>query len=171
MDFIMENRKRPREDLAQQFVGGNPGLIPNSGPGYGSVQLGSVQNVGVPPGGMGGMGMGMGGGGMPNQQVSAAHHAHAVHMHSLAVPVPQSSPNTVSVSGQNLSPEDYTSQMSIRKDRAIANYYKRLSLNTDIYFYMEILNQEGVGEAVKRNLKNKMNTLLLKKIEDRYDDL
>ncbi len=62
-------------------------------------------------------------------------------------------------------------QTSIRKDRAIANYYKRLTINADIKFYQELLTRENIGEAIKRNAKTKVNMLLMKKIEDRYDDL
>jgi hypothetical protein len=62
-------------------------------------------------------------------------------------------------------------QASVRKDRAIANYYKRLTINADIRFYQELVQRENVGEAIKRNAKTKVNMLLMKKIEDRYDDL
>lgn len=62
-------------------------------------------------------------------------------------------------------------QSSIRKDRAITNYYKRLTINADIRFYQELLARDNIGEAIKRNAKTKMNLLLMKKIEDRYDDL
>eukprot|EP01033_Poteriospumella_lacustris_P004698 gene4698-3366_t len=62
-------------------------------------------------------------------------------------------------------------QSSIRKDRAVANYYKRLTINADIRFYQELLARDNIGEAIKRNAKTKMNLLLMKKIEDRYDDL
>ncbi len=69
------------------------------------------------------------------------------------------------------SPEDIAWQTQIRKDRSVANYYRRLSINNEIRFQMEMLARENVGEAMKRNLKAKMNILLLKKVEDRYDDL
>lgn len=62
-------------------------------------------------------------------------------------------------------------QSAIRKDRAVANYYKRLTINADIRFYQELLARDNIGEAIKRNAKTKMNLLLMKKIEDRYDDL
>lgn len=69
------------------------------------------------------------------------------------------------------SAEEVAWQATVRKDRAIANYYKRLTINSDIRFYQELLAKENVGEAIKRNAKTKMNLLLMKKIEDRYDDL
>jgi hypothetical protein len=69
------------------------------------------------------------------------------------------------------SPEEIAWQASVKKDRAIANYYKRLSINNDIRFHQDMLTKENVGEAMKRNIKAKINMLLLKKVEDRYDDL
>jgi hypothetical protein len=68
-------------------------------------------------------------------------------------------------------PEELAWQSQVRKDRSIASYYRRLSINNEIRFQMEMLARENVGEAMKRNLKAKMNILLLKKVEDRYDDL
>lgn len=68
-------------------------------------------------------------------------------------------------------PEDLAWQAGVRKDRAISNYYKRQTINNDIKFYLELLSKDGVAESIKRNAKTKMNTLLMKKIEDRYDDL
>lgn len=62
-------------------------------------------------------------------------------------------------------------QAAVRKDRAISNYYKRLSINHDVRFYLDLLLKDTTGEAMKRNIRNKINTLLLKKVEDRYDDL
>lgn len=69
------------------------------------------------------------------------------------------------------SPDEIAWQASVKKDRAIANYYKRLCINNDIKFYQELLSKENVGEAMKRNVKAKVNMLLIKKVEDRYDDL
>jgi len=69
------------------------------------------------------------------------------------------------------SPEEISWQATVKKDRAIANYYKRLSINNDIRFHQDMLTKENVGEAMKRNIKAKINMLLLKKVEDRYDDL
>jgi len=67
--------------------------------------------------------------------------------------------------------DEHSWQAGVRKDRAISNYYKRLTINNDIKFYLDLSNRELVGEAIKRNAKTKMNALLMKKIEDRYDDL
>jgi hypothetical protein len=67
--------------------------------------------------------------------------------------------------------EEAAWQATVRKDRAITNYYKRLSINHDVRFYLDLLGKESTGEAMKRNLRNKINALLLKKVEDRYDDL
>ncbi len=71
----------------------------------------------------------------------------------------------------NGAPDEIAWQASVKKDRAIANYYKRLCVNNDIKFYQELLTKENVGEAMKRNIKAKINMLLIKKVEDRYDDL
>jgi hypothetical protein len=71
----------------------------------------------------------------------------------------------------NGSPDEVSWQASVRKDRAIAMYYKRAGINNDIRFYQELLTKENVGEAMKRNIKAKINMLLIKKVEDRYDDL
>ena len=68
-------------------------------------------------------------------------------------------------------PDEIAWQAAVRKDRAIANYYRRIAINNDIKFHMDMLTRENVGEAMKRNIKAKMNMLLLKKVEDRYDDL
>jgi hypothetical protein len=68
-------------------------------------------------------------------------------------------------------PEEISWRASVAKDRAIANYYKRLSINNDIRFHQELLTKENVGEAMKRNVKAKIAMLLIKKVEDRYDDL
>lgn len=67
--------------------------------------------------------------------------------------------------------EESAWQATVRKDRAISNYYKRQSINHDVRFYLDLLGRETTGEAMKRNIRNKINTLLLKKVEDRYDDL
>lgn len=71
----------------------------------------------------------------------------------------------------NGTPEEILWKTAMRKDRAIANYYRRLSINNDIQFYQELLQIESIGEAMKRNIKNKLNILLTKKVEDRYEDL
>lgn len=73
--------------------------------------------------------------------------------------------------GLQLVGEETAWQAQVRKDRAISNYYKRLSINADVRFYLDLLNKETTGEAMKRNIRNKINNLLLKKVEDRYDDL
>lgn len=67
--------------------------------------------------------------------------------------------------------DDEVWQCTVRKDRAISNYYMRLSINNDVKFYLDLLTKESTGETVKRNIRNTINTLLLKKVEDRYDDL
>lgn len=69
------------------------------------------------------------------------------------------------------SPDEIVYRTGIRKDRAIANYYRRLTINNDIQFFQDMLLVENLGEAMKRNIKNKLNNLLAKKIEDRYDDV
>lgn len=69
------------------------------------------------------------------------------------------------------SPEEIVVRNNVRRDRAIANYYRRLTINNDIQFYQDILVVENLGEAMKRNIKNKLNILLSKKMEDRYDDV
>lgn len=68
-------------------------------------------------------------------------------------------------------PDEIAWQAAVRKDRAIGHYYRRMTINNDIKFHMDLLTKENVGEAMKRNIKAKMNMLLLKKVEDRYDDL
>eukprot|EP01031_Cornospumella_fuschlensis_P036662 gene36662-44475_t len=60
---------------------------------------------------------------------------------------------------------------AVKKNRAIAMYYRRMSMNTDVQFYLDLLDKESTSEALKRSVRNKMNLLLLKKVEDRYDDL
>lgn len=60
---------------------------------------------------------------------------------------------------------------AVKKNRAIAMYYRRMSVNTDVQFYLDLLEKESTGEALKRSVRNKMNVLLLKKVEDRYEDL
>eukprot|EP01031_Cornospumella_fuschlensis_P048069 gene48069-58883_t len=59
----------------------------------------------------------------------------------------------------------------VRKNRAIAMYYRRKALNTDIKFYFDVLHQETTSEVARKNAKNKIYSLLIKKVEDRYDDL
>jgi hypothetical protein len=68
-------------------------------------------------------------------------------------------------------PDEILLKTSARKDRAMANYYKRLTLNNDIQFYQELLLLENIGEAMKRNIKTKLNHLLTIKVEDRYEDV
>jgi hypothetical protein len=69
------------------------------------------------------------------------------------------------------SPEEMAIHAGIRKDRSIANYYKRLTINNDIKFYQDLLMKENIAEGIKRNVKSKLTMLLMKKIEDRYDDI
>lgn len=60
---------------------------------------------------------------------------------------------------------------AMKKDRAVAMYYRRATINADIHFYLDLLTKENIGDAIKRNAKSKMQLLLMKKLEDRYDDL
>ncbi|RYH12782.1 hypothetical protein EON65_37315 [archaeon] len=68
-------------------------------------------------------------------------------------------------------PEEILWKSSAHKDRAMANYYRRLSMNNEIEFFQQILDLEGVAEALKRNLRTKLNTLITKKLEDKYEDI
>ncbi|RYH21470.1 hypothetical protein EON65_20630 [archaeon] len=68
-------------------------------------------------------------------------------------------------------PEEILYKTSAHKDRAMANYYRRLSMNTEIKFFQEILDLEDVTEAMRRNVRSKLNTLIAKKMEDRYEDV
>lgn len=69
------------------------------------------------------------------------------------------------------SSEDILLRTAMRRDRAVANYYKRLTINNDILFFQDMLSMESLNEAMKRNIKNKLAILLVKKQEDRYDDV
>jgi hypothetical protein len=71
----------------------------------------------------------------------------------------------------NGTPEEILLKYSTRRDRAIANYYKRLTINNDIQFYQDMLQEECFGEALKRNIKSKLTGLLQKKFEDKYEDI
>lgn len=65
--------------------------------------------------------------------------------------------------------EAWTAQ--VRKNRAIAMYYQRMAINTDIQFYFDMLSKETTSEAARKNARNKISALLIKKVEDKYDDL
>lgn len=105
-------------------------------------------------------------------EVDGAMHLELLESNSMAGDVRRRDEYLASMGVPHGVPEDSAAwKASAAKDRAVANYYRRLAINNDIRFHIDMLNRENVGEAVKRNIKAKMTVLLMKKVEDRYDDL